>query len=272
MLSRQFVHEPVQPMSSILKKTQTIVPSCTPKEMKAIMHPDNTDDVYPHDVPCVSKHPDRPSGLKRYLANEQNEGTKAPTNISKKTITIAEECTVYIFERDDPTMCARMQVPAVEPLAGGDLRNYFAARAVDTLIGVAMRGLEYVNMFGQSHLALTLQSFHEVSTEPMTIDELKGLVHQQLTDLAMRCDARIEDLGGRTQFDPKHKMERMAKENDYTTAEEEQDYEEAMLCRTPDLLMTRYLSKRVNSKSTGFVANRPLSRAIKVLLAAPLLK
>jgi hypothetical protein len=248
--------------------------------MKALMHPDNTDDVYPYNVPIVSKHPDRPLALQRYRANEKNEGTstttKAPTNISKKTVNIAEECNVYsfkrddgIFKRDDPTTCA--QVPTVERLASGDLCNYFAARAVDTLIGVAMRGLEYVNMFGQSHLALNLESFHEVSTEPMTINELKGLVREQLTDLAMRCDARIEDLGGRTQFDPKRKMKQMAEEDGYVTQKEEEDYEDAMLCRTPDVLMTRYLSNRVNSRSIGFEANRPLSRAIKVLLAAELL-
>ena len=181
---------------------------------------------------------------------------------SNKTVSFATECTVHIFEREHAPN-TRMQVQATEQLVEGDLRNFHAARAVDILLRVAvLGGLKYVNMFGQSHLARTLETFHEVSTEPMTSDELKSLVREQLTDLVQRCDARMTDLGGK--FNPKQKMELMAN----ATTEEEQD----MLTRTPDVLMQRYLRHSVNSKDIGLPVNRALARAMQVLLAAQVLK
>ena len=181
---------------------------------------------------------------------------------SNKTVSFATECTVHIFEREH-TPNTRMQVQEAEQLVEGDLRNFHAARAVDILLRVAvLGGLDYVKMFGQSHLARTLETFHEVSTESMTSDELKSLVREQLTDLVQRCDARMQDLGGKTQFNLKQKMELMA------NATTEQD----MLTRTPDVLMQRYLRHSVNSKDIGLPVNRALARAMQVLLAAQVLK
>ena len=193
--------------------------------------------------------------------------------VPAKTFRIAPCSTVLVFERADPTMCIRMQVPAQEALIDGDVRNTFAASAVDVMLGVATRGgAQCVELYGPSHLDAILARYHAVSGgEDMTVRELKDLMTHQLTDLALRCVARMYDLEEKPEFNLKHRRAEMAQDHESISLEDEAQFAEDLINRKPDVLTQRYMRRRVDGKTIGYDVNRALARAIKVVLSAPLL-
>jgi hypothetical protein len=268
-----FYGHPSSNMSkSILKPMTTTTPSDlqTPKQPRPLMLPDNTSDVTVNDVEVCVNRTDRKRALVQYESD--NSAAVLQSDPKPSTVTFCSSSAIYVFERDDPSMCARMQVPGVEPLITGDLRNSFAARAVDILLNHAQRGgAESVELLGPSYLATTLEGYCKVSSEAMTPQELKTLMLQQLTDLVQRCEARLQDIGSETQFNVRTKMKEMAIDAEYMTEEEEQDYEEALINRKPDVVTQRYLRKRVNSNIVGLDATKDTLYNLQTVLSAPLL-
>jgi hypothetical protein len=97
------------------------------------------------------------------------------------------------------------------------------------------------------------------------------MVLEQLQDLEQRCEARLQDIGGERQFNVRSMMKEMAVDAEYRTEEEEQDYEEALINRKPDVLAQRYLRHRVGAQIVGLDVSKKLLRNIRTLLSSPLL-
>jgi len=246
---------------SILKPSTSIISDMhTPKQQNPLFLPDNTQDVTKADVTINIDSADRKRAIAQYAINDAEV-------YMESSQTIGMGCaSVCLFKRDDPPMY--MQVPEEEPLVSGDLCNFFAARAVDILLGKAQRdSAEIVQMLGPHAIDTALEDYHKVADEPMTREELKDLMLQQLLDLEQRCEARLCDIAEKRQFSVKKLTNDMAVGAEYVSAEEELDFEEKILSRKPDVLTQRYLSKRIDSKIPGIDLNRNLLRDIRTLKA-----
>lgn len=259
-------------MQSILKQSKMTMSEQawdTPMQPRPLMLPDNETDVSLDDVVVCINSTIRKEAIARY----ESDNPDLDFVNSDLTVSILSRTSIYLFERDDPTMCARMQVPAEEDLVTGDLRNSFAARAVDILLSSIERGgAEHIKLLGSGYLRTTLERYHKVSSgEVMAPAELKHMVLEQLQDLEQRCEARLQDIGGERQFNVRSMMKEMAVDAEYRTEEEEQDYEEALINRKPDVLAQRYLRHRVGAQIVGLDVSKKLLRNIRTLLSSPLL-
>ena len=165
---------------------------------------------------------------------------------------------------DQPEATTRNRVQ--EDVCDGDMLKPLAAEVLIKLLPMAM-SRKYIsdrallkadcNKILEHSLAL-YHDIHENKTS--TICDLKSEVSLQTLGLKQRCEDRLEELGGKTQFVVERKLREMANiEAENMSPGEEAEFAEELLTRKPHKLTLCY------SSGYGFNANHGTHQGLVVL-------
>ena len=197
--------------------------------------------------------------------------TQKRARVAGSSVTIRFDCLAAPSD-------VRMHERTHEPVTSGHLSESHAARYIDVLIGKCRLPLTNA----PNILACSLKNLEEVSGKAVYPSEFKRLARQQVLDLISRCEQRMEQLGDKRQFAVKHRNMQLAAKRYYELeffekptrnlwlnlfkSVDEAELINDLATRVPDVLVQRFMPRRVHCGITGLDVDTRLHSVLLSIL------